>query len=160
MARADIVITTGGASVGAHDLVRPALAEAGATLDFWRIAMRPGKPLLAGRLGDAVVLGLPGNPVSAFVTARLFLLPLIARLGGAAAPVPATEPAALAAALPPVGNRDDYVRATLANGGVTPLPDQSSGALSTLALTEALIVRPAGAAAAAAGEIVNILRVA
>jgi molybdopterin molybdotransferase len=160
MARADIVITTGGASVGDHDLVRPALAEAGATLDFWRIAMRPGKPLLAGRLGDAVVLGLPGNPVSAFVTARLFLLPLIARLGGAAAPFPATEPAALAAALPPVGNRDDYVRATLANGGVTPLPDQGSGALSTLALTEALIVRPAGAAAAAAGEIVDILRVA
>ena len=160
MAEADIIVTTGGASVGDHDLVRPALAEAGAALDFWRIAMRPGKPLLAGKLGGAIVLGLPGNPVSAFVTAHLFLLPLIAHLGGASAPFPAAEPASLAAALPPVGNRDDYVRATLAAGRVTPLPNQDSGALSTLAIADALIVRSAGARPAAVGEIVDIVRIA
>ena len=159
-AQADIIVTTGGASVGDHDLVRPALAGAGAELDFWRIRMRPGKPLLAGRLGNTIVLGLPGNPVSAFVTSHLFLLPLIARLGGARAPVPPTEPAMLAAPLPPVGNRDDYVRATLCEGCVAALPNQDSGALSTLALAEALIVRPAGAPAAPVGEIVDILRIA
>jgi molybdopterin molybdotransferase len=159
-ADADIIVTTGGASVGDHDLVRPALAEAGAELDFWRIAMRPGKPLLAGKLGDAIVLGLPGNPVSAFVTAQLFLLPLIAHLGGASAPIPPTEPAILDAALPAVGNRDDYVRATLIGGRVTPLANQDSAALATLAFADALIVRPAGAAAAAVGETVDIFRIA
>ena len=158
--QADIIVTTGGASVGDHDLVRPALAEAGAELDFWRIAMRPGKPMLAGRLGDTIVLGLPGNPVSAFVTAQLFLLPLIARLGGSRAPLPQTEPAILAAALPQVGNRDDYVRATLSKGRITTLANQDSGALSTLALAEVLIVRPADAPAASMGEIVDILRIA
>ncbi|MBW8742816.1 MAG: molybdopterin molybdotransferase MoeA [Sphingomonas sp.] len=159
-AQADIIVTTGGASVGDHDLVRPALAEAGAALDFWRIAMRPGKPLLAGKLGNAIVLGLPGNPVSAFVTARLFLLPLIAHLGGARDPIPKPERARLAAALPAVGNRDDYVRATLSDGHVAPLPNQDSGALSTLALADALIVRPAGAPPASVDEIVDILRIA
>jgi len=160
MAEADIIVTTGGASVGDHDLVRPALAEAGAAIDFWRIAMRPGKPLLAGKLGNAIVLGLPGNPVSAFVTARLFLLPLIAYLGGARTPLPATERARLAAPLPAVGNRDDYVRATLLGGRVTPLPNQDSGALSTLACADALIVRPAGAPPASVDEFVDILAVA
>jgi molybdopterin molybdotransferase len=159
-ADADIIVTSGGASVGDHDLVRPALLEAGAELDFWRIAMRPGKPLLAGKLGDAIVLGLPGNPVSAFVTAQLFLLPLIAHLGGASAPMPRTEPAILDAALPAVGNRADYVRATLIGGRVIPLASQDSAALATLAIADALIVRPAGAAAAAVGETVDILRIA
>lgn len=159
-AQAEIIVTTGGASVGDHDLVRPALAEVGAELDFWRIAMRPGKPLLAGKLGGTIILGLPGNPVSAFVTAQLFLLPLIARLGGAREACPRTEPAILTAPLPPVGNRDDYVRAILAEGRVTPLPNQDSGALSTLALANALIVRPAGAPAASVEEIVDILRIA
>jgi len=157
---ADIIVTTGGASVGDHDLVRPALAEAGASLDFWRIAMRPGKPLLAGKLGSTIILGLPGNPVSAFVTAHLFLLPLIARLGGARNPILQTERARLAAPLPAVGNRDDYVRATLSGGNVTPLPNQDSGALSMLARADALIVRPAGAASASVDEIVDILRIA
>jgi len=160
MADADIIVTTGGASVGDHDLVRPALAEAGAALDFWRIAMRPGKPLLAGKLGNAIVLGLPGNPVSAFVTARLFLLPLIAHLGGARNAIPQTERVRLAASLPAVGNRDDYVRATLSNGRVAPLPNQDSGALSTLARADSLIVRPAGAPPASVDEIVDILRLA
>ena len=158
--QADIIVTTGGASVGDHDLVRPALDRLGARLDFWRIAMRPGKPLLAGRLGDAVLLGLPGNPASAFVTAQLFLLPLIAHLGGARDPLPKTESAMLDIPLPAVGNRDDYVRARLAGGRVRPLANQDSGAVSTLAEADALIVRPAGARPAAVGEIVDILRVA
>lgn len=159
-ARADVIVTTGGASVGDHDLVRPALAAAGAELDFWRIAMRPGKPLLAGRLGETIILGLPGNPVSALVTAQLFLLPLIARLGGARAPLPQSEPAALAAPLPPVGKRDDYVRATLSGGRVTPLRNQESGAVSMLALADALIVRRAESPAASVEDIVDILRIA
>ena len=159
-ADADIIVTTGGASVGDHDLVRPALLEAGAELDFWRIAMRPGKPLLAGKLGDTIVLGLPGNPVSAFVTAQLFLLPLIAHLGGASAPIPQTEPAILDAPLPAVGNRDDYVRARLSRGRGTPLANQDSAALATLAAADALIVRPAGAPPALVDEYVDILRIA
>jgi molybdopterin molybdotransferase len=159
-ADADIIVTTGGVSVGDHDLVRPALAEAGAALDFWRIRMRPGKPLLAGKLGEAIVLGLPGNPVSAFVTAQLFLLPLIARLGGAAAPFPRSEPARLASTLPAVGGRDDYVRATLSDGRARPLPNQDSGAVSMLALADALIVRPADSPPASVDEIVDILRIA
>ena len=159
-AQADIVVTTGGASVGDHDLVRPALDRLGARLDFWRIRMRPGKPLLAGRLDDRIVLGLPGNPASAFVTARLFLLPLIAHLGGARDPLPKTESAVLDAPLPAVGNRDDYIRARLAGGRVRPLANQDSGAVSTLAEADALIVRPAGASPAAVGETVDILRVA
>ena len=84
----DLLVTTGGASVGDHDLVRPALAAAGGELDFWRIALRPGKPMLAGRLRDAAVLGLPGNPVSSFITALLFVRPLAARIAGAADPMP------------------------------------------------------------------------
>jgi molybdopterin molybdotransferase len=159
-ASADIIVTTGGASVGDHDLVRPALDQLGARLDFWRIAMRPGKPLLAGRLDDGIILGLPGNPASAFVTAQLFLLPLIAHLGGARDPLPRTESAMLDAPLPAVGNRDDYVRARLARGRVQPLSNQDSGAVSTLAMADALIVRPAGARPAAVDEMVDILRVA
>jgi molybdopterin molybdotransferase len=159
-AEADIIVTIGGASVGDHDLVRPALAEAGAELDFWRIAMRPGKPLLAGRLGGTTVLGLPGNPVSAFVTAQLFLLPLIAHLGGASAPIARTEPATLDRSLPPAGNRDEYVRAAFRDGRVTPITNQDSAALATLTVADSLIVRRAGAAAALVGESVDILRIA
>jgi molybdopterin molybdotransferase len=159
-AEADIIVTIGGASVGDHDLVRPALAELGAALDFWRIAMRPGKPLLAGRMGDVIVLGLPGNPSSAFVTAHLFLLPLIAHLAGARTPLPEVEPAILASPLPAVGGRDDYVRAEYAQGRVRALSNQDSGALATLARANALIVRPAGAPAASVDENVDILRIA
>jgi molybdopterin molybdotransferase len=105
-------------------------------------------------------LGLPGNPASAFVTAQLFLLPLIAHLGGARDPLPRTERAALDAPLPAVGSRDDYVRARLASGRVRPLPNQDSGAVSTLADTNALVIRPAGARPASVDEMVDILRVA
>jgi molybdopterin molybdotransferase len=152
----DIIVTSGGASVGDHDLVRPALLDAGATIDFWKIAMRPGKPLMAGTLGGAVVLGLPGNPVSAFVTATLFLKPLIAHLSGAFDPTLPTLTANLATDLPAVGIRTDYVRARWQDGGVAPL-DGDSGMLVPLAAADVLIIRSAGSAALDAGAIVHVI---
>jgi len=157
---ADIIVTTGGASVGDHDLVRPALLAAGGSLDFWKIAMRPGKPLLAGRLGGAVVLGLPGNPVSAFVTAMLFLRPLIAHLSGAADPLPRRLSATLAHPLAANGPREDYIRARITPNGLDAYPMQDSGMLAALAGSDALIVSPIGAPAAAQGDIAEYLPLA
>lgn len=157
---ADVIVTTGGASVGDHDLVRPALLAAGGSLDFWKIAMRPGKPLLAGRLGDAVVLGLPGNPVSAFVTATLFLRPLIAYLSGAADPLPRRLSAPLAHPLAANGVREDYIRARLTAAGLDAYPVQDSGMLAALAGSDALIVRPIGTPEAGTGDLAEYLRLA
>lgn len=159
-AKADIVVTTGGASVGDHDLVRPALEAAGGTVDFWRIAIRPGKPILAGRRGDAIVLGLPGNPVSAFVTATLFLRPLIAAMAGAADPLPRLLRAELADPLPRNDHRQDYLRATFINGRVSAAALQDSSMLATLAHATCLIVRPPHAPPAAIGDTVDILPLA
>lgn len=159
-ASADIIVTTGGASVGDHDLVRPALEAAGGTVDFWRIAIRPGKPMLAGRLGEAMVLGLPGNPVSAFVTATLFLRSLIAAMAGAADPLPRTLRAELADPLPANDHRQDYLRATLVDGRVSAAALQDSSMLATLARATCLIVRPPQASAAAIGDTVDILPLA
>lgn len=156
----DILVTSGGASVGDYDLVRPALLAAGAVLDFWKVAMRPGKPLMAGRLGNGVVLGLPGNPVSAFVTATLFLRPLVAQLLGARDPLPSRVSAIVAAPLPEVGARTDFVRANWALGKLAPLPSHDSGALLPLANAEALIVRPASSQAVAAGAVVEAILIA
>jgi molybdopterin molybdotransferase len=157
---ADMLVTTGGASVGAHDLVQEALAAAGMTLDFWKIAMRPGKPLMAGTLGAMPVLGLPGNPVSAFVCAWLFLAPAIARLAGQEEAAPAPVPARLATAMKANDVREDYVRATAARDTagwvVTPFPVQDSGMLRTLARADALIRRPPFDAARAAGDVVDM----
>ena len=160
MAEADIVVTTGGASVGDHDLVRPAIEAAGGAIDFWRIAIRPGKPMLAGRLGDAVILGLPGNPVSAFVTALVFLRPLIAAMAGAAHPLPVPLSATLAEPLPANDHRQDYLRGTVVGGRVSVAAVQDSSMLATLARATCLIVRPPHALAAAAGETVEILPIA
>jgi molybdopterin molybdotransferase len=157
---ADILVTTGGASVGDHDLVRPALEAAGGSIDFWRIALRPGKPMMAGRLGNAVVLGLPGNPISAFVTALLFLRPLIAAIAGAADPLPRTFSAPLGEALPANGPRTDYLRAELVDGRAYASTIQDSSMLLTLARADCLIMRPAHAPPAAAGDIVEILPLA
>lgn len=159
-ANADIIVTTGGASVGDHDLVRPALEAAGGTVDFWRIAIRPGKPMLAGRLGDAIMLGLPGNPVSAFVTATLFLRPLIAAMAGAADPLPRTLRAELAEPLPANDHRQDYLRATIVDGRVSAAITQDSSMLATLARATCLIVRPPHVPPAAIGDIVDILPLA
>jgi molybdopterin molybdotransferase len=156
---ADLLVTTGGASVGDHDLVQAGLAARGLVLDFWKIAMRPGKPLMFGRMGDLPVLGLPGNPVSAFVCALLFLGPAIARLAGLPGDPPALAPARLGAALKPNDQREDFVRATIGpDGVVTPFAKQDSGMLKTLARAEALIRRAPFDPARAAGEIVEVVR--
>jgi molybdopterin molybdotransferase len=159
---ADMLVTTGGASVGAHDLVQEALAAAGMTLEFWKIAMRPGKPLMAGMLGAMPVLGLPGNPVSAFVCAWLFLAPAIERLAGMTVAARVPEPARLGAALRPNDQREDYVRATLARDAqgwvVTPFPVQDSGMLRALARADALIRRAPFDPARQAGEVVDMFR--
>ena len=155
--RADVIVTTGGASVGDHDLVRPALEAAGGRIDFWRIALRPGKPLLAGTLGDAVFLGLPGNPVSAFVTAELFVKPVIRALAGAVDPLPRPRSARLAEPLPANGARADYLRGWTTPDGVRVAALQDSSMLLTLARADCLVVRPPHATAAAVDEIVDIL---
>jgi molybdopterin molybdotransferase len=161
---ADLLVTIGGASVGDYDLVRPVLAARGAMLDFYRIAMRPGKPLNFGSLGPILYLGLPGNPVSALVCGTLFLAPLVVALqADALAGADETEPAILGRDLPANDRREDYLRATLsreANGSLvaTPLGDQDSSLLSVLAKAEALVIRPPGAAPAKAGETCRILR--
>lgn len=156
----DLLVTTGGASVGDHDLVRPALAAAGGTLDFWRIALRPGKPMLAGALRDAAVLGLPGNPVSSYITALLFVRPLVARLAGATDPLPRTVRATLAHPLPANGPRQDYLRATLVDGQASTAAIQDSSMLRTLARSDCLIVRPPHAPAADTGDSAEILQLA
>lgn len=156
----DLLVTTGGASVGDHDLVKPALAQAGAALDFWRVALRPGKPMLAGTLNDAAVLGLPGNPVSAYITALLFVRPLVARLAGARDALPGRQRATLAHPLPANGGREDYLRATVAGGRVSSTDVQDSSMLRTLANADCLIVREAHACAANEGDSVEILHLA
>nr|WP_245738988.1 gephyrin-like molybdotransferase Glp [Sphingomonas rubra] len=157
---ADLLVTTGGASVGDHDLVRPALEAAGGTIDFWRIALRPGKPMMAGRLGEAVVLGLPGNPVSAFVTATLFVRPMVAHLAGARDPLPTMTGALLGEDLPANGGRTDYLRAELRDGKAYASTIQDSSMLLTLARSTCLIVREADAPAARAGDSAEILIIA
>ena len=159
-AACDLLVTTGGASVGDHDLVRPALEAAGATIDFWRIALRPGKPMMAGRLGDAVVLGLPGNPVSAFVTAVLFVRPVIAYLAGAGDPLPRTRRGIVGENLSANGPRTDYLRAVEVDGRLHPSAVQDSSMLLTLARSTCLIVRPALAPAASAGDSAEVLDIA
>ena len=153
-AEADVIVTSGGASVGDHDLVRPALEQWGAEIDFWKVAIKPGKPLLVARKGRQWVIGLPGNPVSSYVTAFLFLLPLLRALGGAKIPLPRPVSLPLGAGMSEVGDRTEFVRGRISAGAVAPLGEQDSSALAALARAEVLIERPAGAAAATAGEAV------
>ena len=157
---ADLLVTSGGASVGDHDLVRPALKAAGGGIDFWRIALRPGKPMMAGRIGDTAVLGLPGNPVSAFVTATLFVRPLVAHLAGAADPLPRAMPVTLGESLAANNARTDYLRGELRDGLAYASTVQDSSMLLTLARSTCLIVRPADAPAANAGDSAEILLIA
>ena len=147
----DVIVTSGGASVGDHDLVRPALEQWGAEIDFWRVAVRPGKPLLVARRGRQWVIGLPGNPVSSYVTAFLFLLPLLRALAGARDPLPRRVTMRLGAALPAVGARTELVRARFNGESLVPLTEQDSSALVSLARADALIERPARSPAAKAG---------
>lgn len=161
---ADVLVTTGGASVGDHDLVHKAFAAEGVALGFWKIALRPGKPMMFGRLGAMRVLGLPGNPVSSFIGALLFVQPLVRALSGRGDVLPVEEPAILGSDLPRSGSRLEYMRARLerpVDGGVPtaiPFPDQDSSLLSVLAAAEACVIRPADAPAAKAGEPCRIIR--
>lgn len=153
----DALVTIGGASVGEFDLVRDALGAAGMELDFWRIAMRPGKPLTFGRIGATRVLGLPGNPVSSLVTARLFMVPLLrAMQGDPLAGADAGRPARLGADLPANDERQDYLRAraewTEQGWIVTPTTGQDSSVLRAIAAADALLIRPPHAPAARAGQ--------
>lgn len=163
---ADLLVTTGGASVGDHDLVQAGLAAHGLTLDFWRIAMRPGKPLMHGHLGPMPMLGLPGNPVSALVCAILFLWPAMRKLQGLGGEAPAAELVRLGSPLPANDIREDYVRASLLvqeNGGgwlAHPYGTQDSGQISRLAAADALLVRPPFAPALAPGAMVPAIRLA
>jgi molybdopterin molybdotransferase len=157
---ADLIVTLGGASVGDHDLVQSALGPQGFVLDFWKIAMRPGKPLIFGRLGATPLLGLPGNPVSTLVCALLFLKPAIAALLGASTAQTVLS-ARLTRDLPANDGREDYLRSRLVirDGGVwiDPYPVQDSSMLSILASADALAIRTASAAAIEAGEWIDYL---
>jgi molybdopterin molybdotransferase len=161
--QADILLTTGGASVGDYDLVQRGLAAEGLALSFWRVALRPGRPMMNGRLGAMQVLGLPGNPVSAYVCAVLFLVPLIRRLAGRSDLSAAPESATLGIALPENDERADYLRATLAPGpdGVpvaTPVKVQDSSMMAALAKADCLVIREPFAPAAPTGSRCVILR--
>ncbi len=150
----DLLVTIGGASVGDHDLVMPVLRELGAEIDFWKIALRPGKPMLSGRLGATRIVGLPGNPVSAFVCATLFIVPLLKRLGGDPAPLPVPFPAPAAVDLPANGGRRDYLRARLEGGEVRPFARQDSAMLHVLADSNVLVIREPNQPLTMAGTLV------
>ncbi len=160
---ADMLLTSGGASVGDHDLVQSVLGEIGLEVDFWRIAMRPGKPLMFGAIGDTVMMGLPGNPVSALVCATLFLRPAIAAMLGAEVDeAQSLLTAKLTRGLPENDERQDYLRASLSRADdgswlATPFDKQDSSVFSGLARADGLIQRAPHAAALAAGETVDVL---
>jgi len=160
---ADMLLTSGGASVGDHDLVQSVLGEIGLEIDFWRIAMRPGKPLMFGALGDTVMMGLPGNPVSALVCATLFLRPAIAAmLGTNHDDADSMLSAKLTQDLPKNDERQDYLRAALSHADdgtllATPFSRQDSSVFSGLARADGLIIRAPHAAALEAGDSVDVL---
>jgi molybdopterin molybdotransferase len=158
----DVLVTSGGASVGDYDLVQSAFAAEGMRLSFWKVALRPGRPLMHGRLDDMQVLGLPGNPVSAYVCAVLFLVPLIRRLSGRADISLPLETARLGQNLPANDERADYMRATLrpfdGRDAVFPFPVQDSSMMAPLAEADCLLVREPFAPAAKAGDECAIIR--
>ena len=161
--QADLLVVSGGMSVGDHDLVRHVLGDDGLALDFWKIAMRPGKPLTFGRLGDTPMLGLPGNPVSTLVCGHLFLRPAIGRMLGLRDDGDGEDRAVLGIDLKANDEREDYLRARLERGEdggwvATPFAAQDSSMLATLAQAGALVVREPHAPAARAGETCRIVR--
>lgn len=167
LAKADdchILITSGGASVGDHDLMQEALRDWGAEIDFWKVAIKPGKPLMVAtkqqQWGRQVILGLPGNPVSSFVTAFLFALPLVRRTMGAHDPLPRCVTMVAGEALPATGPRREFLRAVIEDGTVRLVASQDSSALRALAQADCLIDRPAGSTAAAPGDPVKVFLLA
>lgn len=161
---ADVLVTSGGASVGEHDLVQRALKAEGLDLSFWRIALRPGKPMMHGRLGSLRVLGMPGNPVSSYVCSFLFLVPLIRKLAGRAQIEHAVERALLGSDLPENDEREDYLRAVLTRGPqgdiATPVTKQDSSLMAPLSRSGCLVIRKPHAPAASAGSACDILKFA
>ena len=159
-AQGDLIVTIGGASVGDHDLVNSVAADLGLERAFYKLALRPGKPLIAGRIRDAAMLGLPGNPVSALVCSILFMQPLIRRMQGLP-PGPFPRRARLACDLPQEGDRQHYQRARLLPGQdlprIEPFSDQDSARLMLMARADALLIRPAHDPARKAGEMVEFL---
>jgi molybdopterin molybdotransferase len=160
---ADILVTAGGASVGDHDLVQQSLAGEGLTLSFWKVALRPGRPVMHGRLGGMHVLGVPGNPVSSYVCALLFLVPLIRRLSGRTDLSAASESAVLGSDLAANDERMDFLRATLSLGAngvpvATPLPIQDSSMMAALAKADCLLIREAHAPALVSGNECRIVK--
>jgi molybdopterin molybdotransferase len=157
----DMLVTLGGASVGDHDLVQSALSEDGLNVDFRRIAMRPGKPLMFGRYREMPMLGLPGNPVSALVCAHLFLVPAITRLQGGQVRLRTTQ-ARLGQSLPENDRREDYLRASLEDAGnelpvATPFTRQDSSMLSLMSAADCLVIRAPNSPAAKAGDVVTVM---
>jgi molybdopterin molybdotransferase len=158
----DVLVTVGGVSVGDHDWVRPALEAIGVTLDFWKVAMKPGKPLVLGRRGRSIVVGLPGNPASAMITFALFGLPLLRAMQGDRAPVTPRRRARCAGFARTEAGRTELVRVALSHGEggetwATPLANQASGASSSLAHADALLVVPADATRVGQGESCEVL---
>jgi molybdopterin molybdotransferase len=152
----DVIVTSGGASVGDHDLVKPALEAWGAKLDFWRVAIKPGKPILVATretgTGTQLIIGLPGNPVSSYVTAYLFVMPLLRRLIGASEPLPRRFRSTLGAAVPATGARQEFRRAAWNGETVEPLAVQDSGSLASLSASNVLIDRPSHSPAGQPGD--------
>lgn len=159
---ADVLVTIGGASVGDRDLVKPALEAHGMSLDFWKVAIRPGKPMLFGRRGPLRILGLPGNPLSCLIAARIFLVPLLFALLGRTDPPLRVRAGVLTHGMPANGPRQHYARATELpiDGGlpsITTLATQDSSHMSALVAADVLVVRPPLAPAAQAGDVVPVL---
>ncbi|WP_407473720.1 gephyrin-like molybdotransferase Glp [Sulfitobacter sp. PM12] len=154
---ADLIITIGGASVGDHDLVAPVAAQMGMAQAFYKVAMRPGKPLMAGRLRDVPMIGLPGNPVSAMVCGTVFVVPVLRKMLGLPAAPAARIDLPLGVDLPANGPREHYMRAMVRNGAVLPEDNQDSSLLGILSRADVLMVRPPHDEARTAGEIIGCI---
>jgi molybdopterin molybdotransferase len=154
----DLLLTVGGVSVGEHDLVRAALSTVGAQLDFWKVAIRPGKPLVFGHFGETLILGLPGNPVSAQLTFALFGMPLLRAMQGDNSPVPARSRVRLQSDLRHMPGRTGFYRALLEGDLAITASNQASGSAASLALSDALLIAPAESSGFVAGESVEMIR--
>ncbi len=154
---ADILVTIGGASVGDHDLVRKAVDSIGFEQAFYKIAMRPGKPLMAGKLGSQIMVGVPGNPVSSMVCGKIFICPLIAKMQGIACDETRFETARLSRDIGPNGPREHYMRASVHDGRVEIFERQDSALQTVLAQANCLALRPPNAPSAKAGELIKII---
>jgi molybdopterin molybdotransferase len=156
----DLLLTVGGVSVGEHDLVRAALSNVGAQLDFWKVQIRPGKPLAFGRFDQTLILGLPGNPVSAQLTFALFGMPLLRAMQGDQKPVPPRGRVRLQSALRHTPGRTGFYRAQLDGDLAITSSNQASGSTASLAHADALLIVPAESTGLAAGDSVEMMRLA